>query len=262
MKFERAIWKAEFTRSSTLPWACASCAAGRLRLDPNTLANGETRDSKVAADHPASDPEWTEGRFSCLMECPHCGGHVGVAGKYRVQDDRHWNELEGETGDYENYYRPLFFTESPHVVAIPEATPDAVTAELVLAFQLFWSDPGSCANHIRSAVERLLTAQRIPQTNGRTAKTGGRRFLTLATRVERFRARHKALADSLDAIRWLGNAGSHADTITCDDVLDGFEILEHVLDTLYVKRERRVGALTRAINRRKGPRSRRRPTDR
>jgi uncharacterized small protein (DUF1192 family) len=60
------------------------------------------------------------------------------------------------------------------------------------------------------------------------------------------------------AVKWLGNAGSHAAPLTADDVLDGFEILEHALDKLYSERDERVGALTRAINRRKAPRSRRR----
>lgn len=68
-------------------------------------------------------------------------------------------------------------------------------------------------------------------------KTGGRRFLNLARRIERFRARRSELADSLDAIHWLGNTDSHPDTTTYDDVLIVFESLEHILDSLYMKRD-------------------------
>lgn len=258
MPIDRAIWNAEFTRNGSVPWACPSCQASRLRVVTSTLFDGQTRESKDGMQTLAAEPEWIDGRFSCLMDCPHCGGEIAVAGKYRVQDDRYLDPVEGESGDYENYYRPLFFTESPRIIMLPDKTPDGVTDELLLAFRLFWSDPWGCANHIRSAVEELLTAQRIPQTNGRTAKTGGRRFLTLAARIDRYRQKRPDLAEALDAIRWLGNAGSHADRITSDDVLDGFAIIEHVLDALYSHRERHANAIARAINRRKAPRSRRR----
>jgi hypothetical protein len=194
------------------------------------------------------------------MDCAHCQNTVGVAGTYRVVDDRYFDEVHGETGGYADYHRPRFFTESPHLVEIPEATPDSVTKELVASFQLFWSDPLACTNRIRSSVEKLLTAQKIPQTTGSTGKKGRRQFLALHHRIERFGVKRADIAEKLMAVKWIGNAGSHSNGATIDDALDGYELVDWVLDTLYARRHHRASALTRAINRRKAPRSPRRGT--
>jgi hypothetical protein len=212
----------------------------------------------VAQEHDASDPEWIDGRFSCMMDCAHCHNTVGVAGTYRVADERFVDPVRGEVGDYAEYYRPRFFTESPHLVEIPEATPEAVTSELVASFQLFWSDPLACTNRIRSSVERLLTAQKVPQTTGKTSANGRRQFLKLHHRIDRFGTRRPEIAEKLMAVKWIGNAGSHSNGATVDDALDGYELMDWVLDTLYAKRHHRAATLTRAINRRKAPRSKRR----
>lgn len=53
------------------------------------------------------------------------------------------------------------------------------------------------------------------------------------------------LADKLMAIKWVGNAGSHADVVAENDLLDAYDILCFVLDELYVKRSKRIGALAR-----------------
>lgn len=260
MTLNRDTWKAEFTRESTLLWSCPKCRASRLRLRKESLFDGETRDSKASHNEDGWEPEWIDGRFACMMECPHCHGEISVAGKYRVQDDRYYDKVHGEGGDYHTYYRPEFFSDSPHIIDIPSGTPFDVICELEIAFRLYWGDPWACANRIRSSIETLLTAQRIPKTSGSIPTKSRRQFLTLHERLLRFGKKHAALAEALMAVKWLGNAGSHAAPLTPDDILDGFEIVEHVLDKLYSTREQRASALARVINRRKAPRSPRRPS--
>jgi hypothetical protein len=194
-----------------------------------------------------------------MLSCPHCGGQIAVSGKYRVQDDRHYDEF-GEAGDYENYYRPLFFSDAPHIISIPPEAPKPVSEQLCKSFQLFWADVEGCANSIRIAVEKLLTSQGIPRTNGRQAARAGKKrsFLTLHSRIELFRAKNPMIADALMAVKWIGNAGSHSSPTQSSDLLDGYALMSFALDELYVRRDARIGALTRAINRRRAPRSRRR----
>lgn len=258
MAISRTVWKGEFTSTSKILWPCPSCGAGTLRLKKDTLASGETRDSKQAHEHEAWDPEWIDGRFSCMMECPNCDNQVSVAGRYRVQDDRYWDERSGDSGDYDLYYKPEFFSESPQPIAIADNTPQEVVSELENAFRLYWVDPFAAANRIRASIEALLTAQRIPRTAGRSPGRGKRVFLPLHDRIVRFSKKQPDIGDQLMAVKWLGNAGSHSAAITPDDVLDGFEIMEYALDKLYSDREKRVKAISRAINRRKAPRSPRR----
>jgi Domain of unknown function (DUF4145) len=85
--------------------------------------------------------------------------------------------------------------------------------------------------------------------------TKKRSKLTLHDRIVAFRATNLDAADLLLAVKWLGNAGSHADMagISRHDVLDGMEITEHVLHLLFDKSGQAVTKLAKSINKRKGP---------
>lgn len=257
MGLNRDKWKAEFVAAELLRWPCPACRESSLRLDVNSLKRGETAASKSMHGHLAFEPDQhTAGRFSCIMSCAHCNNDVAVAGTHRLRDERSEDDEYGEVGGYAEYYRPRYFTESPHLVEIPERTPEPVSEELVASFQLFWSDPLACTNRIRSSVEKLLSAERVPQTT--RDKKGRRVFLKLHHRIEQYQNKRKDVAEKLMAVKWIGNAGSHSNAATVDDALDGYEIIDWVLDALYAKRHRRASVLTRAINRRKAPRSPRR----
>ncbi|QEH36352.1 hypothetical protein OJF2_49130 [Aquisphaera giovannonii] len=57
------------------------------------------------------------------------------------------------------------------------------------------------------------------------------------------------------AVKNLGNAGSHpGDKVTHDDVFDGFDILERVLEDMYSEHPGELAKAVKEINRRKGPR--------
>jgi len=88
-----------------LVWPCPACRLSPLRLVPDTLRKGETKESKAEQSHPAWEPEWIDGRFTCMMDCGHCGNVVGAAGTFRVKDDCYVDPIEGESGDYEAYYK-------------------------------------------------------------------------------------------------------------------------------------------------------------
>ena len=121
------------------------------------------------------------------------------------------------------------------------------------SFKLYWLSPEACANSIRSVVEGLLTHFKVRLTS-KNAK-GQRVLLSLHARIDLFRQTNPDLADALMAVKWIGNAGSHSRPIMREDLLDGYELMEHVLDELFVQREKRIARLSRQINRRKRPRS-------
>lgn len=257
MGLKRDKWKRNFHANSKLGWPCPACGASPLRIVKGSIVEGETHASSTAHSETWWEPEHIDGRFACMMDCGNCKNHVAVAGTYLVRDDRYIDPEIGEAGDYETYYQAKYFTESPRLVDIPDATPESVVDELLASFQLYWNDPLGCTNRIRSAVEKLLTAQRIAQTTRK--KPGSKRqFMNLHRRIELFRAKHSDIASALMAVKWIGNAGSHSAAVTPDDVLDGYELMDWVLDSLYARRHQSASTLTRAINRRRAPRSRRR----
>jgi hypothetical protein len=227
-----------------------------LVFTENTTLTGQTNESAQNQYHEASEPEWIDGRFVSLLSCTNCKGRISLAGKYRIQDDRGYDE-NGQVGDYERYYRPFFFSDSPHIIAVPDAVPDEVRGELTTSFRLFWVDLEAAANRLRSSLEVLLTHLGIRRTTGRRPDKK-RAMLTLHSRIELLAAEEPDLAEHLMAVKWLGNAGSHSKPLTFDDLLDGYEVLDHVLNDVFVRRASKAHVIARAINRRKGPRSRRR----
>ena len=260
MSFDRSPWRAEFSKTGGLPWLCPSCSRAPLALLANSLQEGQTSESLEQQKQLASEPEWIDGRFSCLFECSHCSHIVAVAGTWRVEDQRHYDEIRGEVGGYVEFYRPLFFTDSPHIIPLPETTPERVEVEIVKSFNLFWTDLEACGNRVRRAVEEVLTQQRIPRWSiGRAgSRKGKRQRLSLHDRIVAFIDKDSSLSDALMAVKWIGNAASHPEVLSIDDLLDGYELLGYVLDELYVRRAQRVSALARAVNRRRGPVGRRR----
>ncbi len=79
-------------------------------------------------------------------------------------------------------------------------------------------------------------------------------FRPLHKRIERFKIKNPEQAESLMAIKWIGNSGSHTSTsLTKDDILDSFEILEYVTTKLYETDTKRITQLTKQINKKKKP---------
>jgi len=56
-----------------------------------------------------------------------------------------------------------------------------------------------------------------------------------------------AVGAQLMALKWLGNTASHEGSVSRDDLLDAFEILEHSLSELIEQRSARVAELARQL---------------
>lgn len=258
MAINRGHWKPPFI---SLPsWVCPTCQTGSLSLNKSNLKIVETGSSVRARSHDAWEPEWVENRFSGLLVCQNreCGEIVAVGGRTELIEDLDW---EQQVQNWVDAYHPIFVVPAPPIFPLPGECPEVVASELRKAFSLYWSDPGSAANRLRAAAEALLTERKIPRTA--KAKKSGRIPLNLHARIEKFKQTAPESADYLFAIKWVGNAGSHSnlDELTHEDLLNGFELFEHVIDLVYVKRDRRLRKIARGINARKGrPIPRRRST--
>lgn len=99
-----------------------------------------------------------------------------------------------------------------------------------------WASPSSAANRLRYAVEEILDDRGILRSG------------TLHARIEKFRAFSPDMAEALMAVKWIGNEGSHEDVLTTADILEGAEILEHVVVALYGDGTAALAAKISAIN--------------
>ncbi len=56
------------------------------------------------------------------------------------------------------------------------------------------------------------------------------------------------------AIKWIGNSSSHVNnSLTKIDIINGLEMLNHILELLYDKDHMRIYKLGREHNKKKGP---------
>jgi hypothetical protein len=201
-------------------------------------------------------PSESEYRFAGLLKCIHCRESISIAGEaYDVED--YVEDHNGQTQIERNIrYCPRFFFPALHLFVIPSRLKESVIHEAIeAAFGLFFCDTSASANKIRIVVELVLTDWSIPR-HERTS--GGLKKLNTHKRIELFRLRKPEVADWMQAIKWIGNDGSHDGVpLTPAELLVGFDLLEHILKTLYDNRTKSLSASVRYINKRRGLASKR-----
>lgn len=245
MPIDRDIWIHSFEKDGFPQWPCPSCQGGKLILNKKTLREEESAISIKAKGHDAWDPGWISGVFSAHLYCSNtqCKEKVVICGTYS----------SAERGFLEFYkvFEPDFIFPAPDIFSIHENYPDDIKSETRKAFSLFWIDRDAAGNRIRSIVEMLLDHLKVKKRE--LTKKRKYRKLSLHNRILEYHPKNPDIGEQLFAIKWLGNFGSHSNGLTKDDLLDDFEMIEFVLDKLFVKNRKRLSSMARRINRLRGP---------
>jgi hypothetical protein len=158
-----------------------------------------------------------------------------------VDEHGHWY------GAYESFYRVRYVEPPLAIVAVPSACPQEVAESIMAASRMLWMDSGGAANRLRTAVELLLNALGVRKTSS------GRKRLTTHARIEALRSSRPEVAEVLEAVKWIGNSGSHPQQLTTQVVLEGAVLLEHALKLVYDSSSKDIARLAKKINRRRGP---------
>lgn len=250
MGVSKSDWSGSFI---DLPaWTCPACQQGRYRVVPKTKVYVETGDSLRNHRHLDWDPTWHRDRFTWIMRCdnPACGEVATVCGESADTEFYEDPELGSVLGPK---HTVVFIHPAPFPFPIGAKIPEDVRLLIQAAATLIWINPEGSANKLRQATEKLLLKQKVKAFT--IDKNRKRKAITLHDRLVDFKINHNKAkeADILLAVKWLGNAGSHIGGITLEDVLGGFEMFEHVLDSLYVGSSEKIIATARRINSRKGP---------
>ena len=250
---DRKLLKLPFSPDSSPDWICPTCSKGLLRIKENSFIHEEARHSREAHDHPAWEPEWIRSVYTCLLICSNekCREVVASSGTGSVD----WDIIEDEYGQqdqvYSDFFIPKFFEPHLNIFPIPKDCPASVVALLNESFKLFFSSPSAAANNVRAAIEELLTELKIKRF---TTANGKRRFISLHQRIGLLPAKYAQFKDMILAIKWLGNAGSHGHgEVTADDVMDSYELIEHILQEIYEPKVKKLKALAKKVNKKKGP---------
>jgi len=250
MPVDRTRLLSPFTKDSTPSWRCPSCGGGYFTLVENTLSSQWSAETKKYSKHPAFDHDWVDIRFTANLICSNnrCAETAVIAGSGKVDVEP---SDDGSSLDYVNYFYPKYFYPSPELIDIPAKCPSEVTEQLQKAFILSWGDPVAAGNQIRIAVEKLLDVRRVRKTV--IGKTGRRQRISLHDRIIGLEKSNSQLSQYLQAIKWIGNAGSHNDTLSQEDIYSALDIFEHVLDFLYADDKKNLGTLVRQVNKAKKP---------
>lgn len=196
--------------------------------------------------------EELSGSFTGTLRCDNadCRAELSIAGRYGYQWDF---DDEQRLPRLTHQYWVEYVNPPLRLFVPPSRTPKAVADEIRAAGQLLFINPSAAGNRLRFAVEELLTAFRVPRTELVTRTTGKKRqSVQLHRRITVFSKTHPDIAKVLLAVKWIGNAASHGQTLTVADVVLCGTVLQAALNALYDRSDADLERLVRGINGRKG----------
>lgn len=256
---EKEYWKNfQFTENKFPQIICPSCKKGHLKIVKNSLNTGEISDSRENREHPDWEPDWIEYRFSVSLKCDNanCRDNVVCIGNGSNNQYTEYDYFEKITHSaYQQYYKPLYFLPPLNIIELDDNYPKDLKRELINSFSHFFSDFTACANKIRVCVEILMNDLKVKKTENFKGK---RQRLTLHNRIISFKSINSDVADYLLAIKWIGNSGSHNfGSLNNEDILDAYNLLDFSLKKIYNNPESALKKLTKKINKKRAPLSKR-----
>jgi hypothetical protein len=254
-------------------WTCPHCDVVTLILRKDQLKVIETGDSLRNQNDDNWSPDWNEGIFVAKLQCPnpHCEEPIYFSGNAALDYAYHDDPPRGEDIPiggfpvYKWFLNIKYFSKSIKLFPLHKYYPKKVTEMLNKAFGLLWSDSASCANKIRSVVELILDNLKVKKNGKSKMNAAGKSKrvpMTLSNRITTLRQdkpKFSAACDKLDAVRWIGNTGSHGDDekLERDDLLEAFDFLESAIDIIYNPHPKRQERRVKKIIKKKGPVKRR-----
>ena len=250
---DRKLYKLQFRQKRMPLWICPTCGKGVLNPIADSFKAFETTSSKKSRGSEDWDPFEIEYVYSCLLVClnENCKEVVANSGEGFVDVDVECDENGQLEQNYYDYYRPRYFHPHIKIFSLPKNVPKEISEEVNQSFELIFCNPPSASNHIRMALENLLTHMKVKRFENRNGK---KIFLNLHRRIDLIPAKYHTLKEFCLALKWLGNAGSHSSKkITLDDVLDAYEIMAEALRELFEEKPKYIKKFVKTINKKKGP---------
>lgn len=198
-------------------YRCSRCSDGVLEFVSDEFHKHETLDStkwRLDADW---EPEWIEYLFTGTLRCQSCSEIYVVSGTGTVEED--WDEEEGRV-HYDVFF-PKFFMPAIHIFSLPKQTPVEVANIIEMSFSLAWSDYSAAGNKLRVALE-LIVSELVPDSNQ-----------SLGRKINEIPEEKSDIRDMLNAIKWLGNQGTHESKLKECDLAFSFKVIEKLLYKLY-----------------------------
>lgn len=249
---DKRLWKRTYKDIPRFP--CPRCGEGRLvqkkgyeikQYEPNWVTS-ELDDAGLRG-------EMSSGRFAGLLRCDVSSYDetVAVCGDYTSKSEAYFHQMSGEwDAETETEYTITRLTPMPQMITIPEKLSGECRDQIDGACELYFVNSGACANKLRVAVERLLDHLSVPTKGpGNKGQIVEWKLFHRIDELDKIKPGHK---DTLDALRHVGNVGSHEGDADFDTVTKCFELLELALEDLIEGKRAELIATAKGIVARKG----------
>lgn len=152
--------------------------------------------------------------FNSFLECSECKQSVSASGVL----------LEYKTGLSQSLPRAKqvkidHFSPAVLIFPISENTPKEIAEELLDAFKHFHFDPPSSASKLRRAIENFCKDMQVEENTN-----------NLGRMIKNLEKTHPEEAKYLDALRLIGNEGTHGSNVAELDLLYAFQVFQFVLE--------------------------------
>ncbi len=254
---DRNLWlKEKYQNRLNGDWPCPTCGKGTLVPNPKQLLVAESAQTFKERQEEFFEPWLSLMRFSIVLRCSNsiCGETVISTGILDYFLDYEFDDASYQMVEvHPRIFKPIFFHPQLQIFHIPENCPEDINKQINIAFSNFFHDQSASANSIRTALEILMNEQGVRKQF--ISRKGKKETYKLHQRIEFFGKSNPELSPFLMAAKWIGNAGSHIGQLTREDLLDGFELLQHAIEELYVKpnRLKELKSKSQAIIKRKKP---------
>lgn len=183
------------------------------------------------------DPEWESERFSLIFMCDEtaCGETCFAIGETVVVEE---SLPEVDRYTYSRHLRPHAFFPSLCLFRIPEGVPYNISLEIKKSFALYWTDLNAAANRLRASVEKILKHQEsLAEAQQLRSLSKPKKLITL---IKQFGTDNAKNSEALNALRMIGNLGSHGSEVHREPLLNAYEMYEASLAELYGKRNKQL----------------------
>lgn len=220
----------------TTDFDCPYCAKSKLAPQRGAdrklvMINGLSSEHRKYHETSLNGDETEVHTFALALECtnPECRMVTIVVGRLDAYPD-----YSGNLREYDTTATPRFFYPPVYVLPVPSYIPNDIRGELQRSYALYFADPASAANPLRSAIECFM------DTVGVVKERDGQR-LSLHKRLVEFKKVNADIAKLLVAVKWLGNDGSHyGHGLTHDHLLKAYEVFLHAMGKWFDNLELRV----------------------
>lgn len=250
MAIDRSIWRTHVDENFSNSYPCPRCNKGRVWRGDNPVVLIEPHHSSREHGTEEWEPDWIRKSFTTMLICDNatCGEVVAVSGRAGVEYFQYYGyDDELDQSGYNTWLQPVNMFPAPPLFPIAKKLPPEVKKELKLAFQLFWTDRSASTSRLRTSLERVLDEKGIatsaPDKNGKPQR------LTLFARIDLFEKATKdaEIAESMTAMRIVGNLGTHGDEVTEGDYFDLLDVFEDALAEIYEQKTAKLKAKKLAL---------------